>query len=247
MRYSDSVSICLRKYATLDGRASRSEYWWFALFAFAASSLAGTIGPKFAIVVSLAILPPAIAVSVRRLHDTNHRGWFLLLLLVPLVGWIVLTVFALRESKEPNRFSTEGEAEGETQVGSADQITAPCEPIDIIRTLIELGVVAPLLIGGDDNPTLHLSDNADQRVFHALADTLQECFSGQWITKASDLDQDYWDIRIDNQTLTLHQEHYGGISLFPEQETFDPDIIRSLLVRIREFLASQSAPPQDPE
>jgi len=109
----------LKKYAVFSGRARRKEYWFFALFnllitialAFADTAL-GTVNPQYGIgmigaVYSLAVLIPSIAVTVRRLHDTDRSGWWLLLILVPLIGPIVLLVFMVLDSKEgDNRFGS---------------------------------------------------------------------------------------------------------------------------------------------
>ena len=93
----------LRKYAAFNGRARRSEYWWFQLFISLISLMlllahAATVGFASAMsaptgpgnIFTLAILVPVIAVSVRRLHDIDRSGWWLLLLLVPVIGAIVL-------------------------------------------------------------------------------------------------------------------------------------------------------------
>lgn len=106
MTFGESIRTCFTKYATFDGRASRSEFWWFVLFTFLASAAAGLISEALSGLVSLATLLPSLAVGARRLHDTNRSGWFLLLWLVPLVGWIVLVVWAAQEAREPNRFSS---------------------------------------------------------------------------------------------------------------------------------------------
>ncbi len=53
---------------------------------------------------SLAILLPSLAVGARRLHDTDRSAWYLLLWFIPLIGWIILVVWAIQEAKEPNRF-----------------------------------------------------------------------------------------------------------------------------------------------
>ena len=55
---------------------------------------------------SLGVLLPSLAVGARRLHDTDRSAWYLLLWLIPVVGWIVLIVWAIQEAKEPNRFSS---------------------------------------------------------------------------------------------------------------------------------------------
>ena len=54
---------------------------------------------------SLAVLLPSLAVGARRLHDTDRSAWFLLLWFIPLVGWIIMIVWAVQEGKEPNRYS----------------------------------------------------------------------------------------------------------------------------------------------
>ena len=92
----------LKKYVVFSGRAQRKEYWLFFLFNLIielvlmfidnAAGLADTesgYGP-LSILYTLAVLLPGIAVSVRRLHDTTHSGWWLLIGFIPLLGWIVL-------------------------------------------------------------------------------------------------------------------------------------------------------------
>jgi len=74
----------MRLYATFDGRARRSEYWYFYLFSFILSMVAsfgaGAVGiPALSLVVSLALLIPHIAVAARRMHDVGKSGWFMLI------------------------------------------------------------------------------------------------------------------------------------------------------------------------
>lgn len=73
MSLTESIKTCFSKYATFSGRAARSEYWWFWLFTFVLSYI-----PFVGIIIGLATFIPCIAVGVRRLHDTNHCGWWLL-------------------------------------------------------------------------------------------------------------------------------------------------------------------------
>lgn len=89
----------LKNYAVFGGRSRRMEYWMFVLFNLIFSivlgfvdGMIGTAG-VLGLIYSLAILIPALAVSVRRLHDTNRSGWWLLIGLIPIVGVIVLIVF----------------------------------------------------------------------------------------------------------------------------------------------------------
>lgn len=95
----------LRKYAVFDGRARRMEYWMFMLFNLVITVVlaivegflgsAGLVGALY----GLAVLIPGIAVSVRRLHDTNRSGWWLLIAFVPIIGTIVLLVFMFLDSQ----------------------------------------------------------------------------------------------------------------------------------------------------
>jgi uncharacterized membrane protein YhaH (DUF805 family) len=107
----DAVRTCLTKYVDFSGRARRSEYWWFALSVFIVyliASLLGSaihVGNILADLVALGLFLPSIAVSIRRLHDTNRIGWFYLLSLIPLVGSIILIVFFCQDSSRgPNRY-----------------------------------------------------------------------------------------------------------------------------------------------
>ena len=96
----------LKKYAVFTGRARRKEFWMFVLFNFIIalalmilSQIPG-IGKIFYflyILYGLAVLVPGIAVSIRRLHDTDRSGILLLLALIPLVGAIIVLVFAAQE------------------------------------------------------------------------------------------------------------------------------------------------------
>jgi uncharacterized membrane protein YhaH (DUF805 family) len=95
----------LRKFADFTGRARRKEYWFFVLFNVLVAmgisfveALLG-LGGFLSMIYSLAMLIPGLAVGARRLHDIGRSGWWLLIGLVPLVGWIVLIVFALQDSE----------------------------------------------------------------------------------------------------------------------------------------------------
>lgn len=102
---------CWKKYVEFSGRARRQEYWMFVLFNILASvALAvvdGILGTSGALggLYSLAVLLPSLAVTFRRLHDTDRSGWWLLICLIPLVGAIVFLVFLCLDSKPgANRF-----------------------------------------------------------------------------------------------------------------------------------------------
>lgn len=118
MSFGTAVKSVLSQYVGFAGRARRSEYWWFALFtvlvSIVASVLDNALGLTFVdgssngfigLVVSLALLLPTLAVAVRRLHDTDKTGWWLLIGLVPIVGAIVLIVFFVQDGTPgANRF-----------------------------------------------------------------------------------------------------------------------------------------------
>jgi uncharacterized membrane protein YhaH (DUF805 family) len=111
MGFTDAIKTRLNKYATFDGRASRSEYWYFVLFYFLLL-LAATIVdkaivnfPVFQTILVLALIVPHIAVAVRRLHDSDRAGGWIFVCLVPIIGGIVLLVWlCTRESPTTNRF-----------------------------------------------------------------------------------------------------------------------------------------------
>lgn len=108
----------LKKYAVFNGRARRQEYWMFVLFniiiSVVLSIVDGMLGMSVAegvgllgALYGLAVLLPGIGVSIRRLHDTNRSGWWLLIAFVPLIGFVVLLVFMVLDSTPgENRFGS---------------------------------------------------------------------------------------------------------------------------------------------
>lgn len=133
----DWMLMPYRRYLDFSGRSRRKEYWMFALFTFlvslvwmvianmvAAASLEGSAGfdPVSTIVLlvlgawALATIIPTFAVTIRRLHDTDHSGFWILIGFMPVVGALVLLYFYLIEgTRGPNRFGPdpkEGEARG---------------------------------------------------------------------------------------------------------------------------------------
>lgn len=88
------------KYADFKGRSRRKEYWLFMLIYFIFAAI-----PLVKFIWVLAAIIPAIAVTVRRLHDTGRSGWLILLGLIPLVGGIILLIFCCQDSQPGiNRF-----------------------------------------------------------------------------------------------------------------------------------------------
>lgn len=99
MTFGQSIKTCLSKYVAFSGRAQRSEYWWWSLFVivltygvmFIEIAVLGTA--VLNLIISLALILPGIAVSVRRLHDLDRSGWWILIAIIPLVGAIILLVW----------------------------------------------------------------------------------------------------------------------------------------------------------
>lgn len=100
MGFMEAVSTCFRKYATFKGRARRAEYWYFSLFTWLLgifiwlSSYLSWITPTVAnvlyIVVCAATFIPSWAVTVRRFHDVNKSGWYLLWIIIPFLYSILI-------------------------------------------------------------------------------------------------------------------------------------------------------------
>jgi len=121
-----AVTNCFEKYASFRGRASRSEYWYFVLFCFLGGLLLGVL-EKFddrlgiaTLIFNFGTFLPSLAVGARRLHDTDRSGWWLLLWLLPIIGWLILIIWAcIAGTDGPNRF-------GDPDDGSlADDMPAP--------------------------------------------------------------------------------------------------------------------------
>lgn len=120
MGFTAAVIACFSKYATFAGRARRAEFWWFALFNFGVMLILSAIamgslrsrggmmdgGPNpVGTLYWLAVFLPSLAVAVRRLHDTDRSGWWVLLQFLPVIGPLVLIwFFATPGTAGPNRF-----------------------------------------------------------------------------------------------------------------------------------------------
>ena len=96
----------LQKYVVFDGRASRSEYWWFALvqtiiwaILLALSLAIHEALMVITVVYALATIIPSLAVTIRRLHDSGKSAWFILFTFIPLVGGIIMLVFMVLGSE----------------------------------------------------------------------------------------------------------------------------------------------------
>ena len=106
MTFQESLQVCLKqKYADFNGRASRAEYWWFALAIVLGSLILSGISDILGLIFNLGILIPSLAAGARRLHDTGRSGWWQLISLIPVLGLIVLIVLlALEGNAEDNEY-----------------------------------------------------------------------------------------------------------------------------------------------
>jgi uncharacterized membrane protein YhaH (DUF805 family) len=113
MRFGRAVTTCLRKFAVFNGRASRTEFWFWRLFEILLVSALtildafafGTAPRAFSGIAILVLFLPGLAVTVRRLHDINMSGWLALASLVPPIGPVALIVMGcLRGTAGENRF-----------------------------------------------------------------------------------------------------------------------------------------------
>ena len=87
-----AIRVCLAKYADFNGRAARSEFWWFALFVTLATSAMAYLSESLASVFLIAALLPLLAAGARRLHDIGKSGWWQLYLLIPVGGIVILGI-----------------------------------------------------------------------------------------------------------------------------------------------------------
>ena len=126
MNFVEAVKSGYANYVNFSGRAQRSAYWWWVLFQVgvglaialiegggsfsrgAGSMQFAVVGGTFSMIWSLINLLPGLAVAVRRLHDLDKSGWWLLIGLIPLVGAIILLVwFCSRGTSGANRFGAD--------------------------------------------------------------------------------------------------------------------------------------------
>ena len=110
LNFFQAVKTCLKKYFNFRDRASRSEYWYYQLLVTPVYlfSYIPTLSDETWIFLGLFFLLtliPSFAVAVRRFHDIDKSGWFILISIIPLVGWIIMLVMLVGKGTEgKNRF-----------------------------------------------------------------------------------------------------------------------------------------------
>jgi uncharacterized membrane protein YhaH (DUF805 family) len=114
--FPEAVKLGFQRYIDFSGRSSRAEYWWFTLFIVLVAVIVTAVDTVvlgtdlrdiglLSTVWDLATLIPSLAIGVRRLHDIDKSGWWILLWFVLVIGWIVLIVWAIeRGDKGTNKY-----------------------------------------------------------------------------------------------------------------------------------------------
>lgn len=101
MTFAEAIKTCFDRYTDFRGCASRPEFWWWMLWVVAASIALSFADHMLSTAFALATLVPTLSVTARRLHDTNRSGWFQLLALIPVLGYLVLLIW-LSQASVPN-------------------------------------------------------------------------------------------------------------------------------------------------
>ena len=110
MGFGQAISAGFSNYVNFSGRACRSEYWYWILFIIIADIVAAIIDQTLGIqlvtgLFGLVTIIPNIAIAIRRLHDLDRTGWWILLGFIPLIGWIILLIWYVTKGTDgPNRF-----------------------------------------------------------------------------------------------------------------------------------------------
>lgn len=188
----DAYLDAMRRYAHFNGRSSRSQYWLYTLalclilMACTILDVVARIDPKgnalvITGIVYVAHLLPTIAVTVRRLHDTDRSGWWLLIACVPLVGLITLLVFACTPSTAgANRFGPQPQGNNVQQ--PSQPMPAQTMPVQVMPVQAVPNHVQPVQTAAAPAPAMvdQLSRLADLRASGALDD-------GEYQTLKADL------------------------------------------------------------
>jgi len=158
------LKVVRDNYANFNGRARRKEYWMFILAVIVLLLALGIVGAILSAIsdtlgglvygimglVYLALLIPALAVTVRRLHDTNKSGWFILVSLIPFVGGIYLLYLEILEGdKGPNQYGPDPKAE---ENGTNHPFNQPQDPFGSSQPNNSFGSSQPAQNTGNNDP-----------------------------------------------------------------------------------------------
>ena len=109
MNFIESLQICYKKFFDFSGRASKSEYWWFQLYNTILYILTFVFQNDLALLFSILVIAnliPVFAAGVRRVHDSNKSGWWILISFVPIIGLYIIVLLITDGSKGKNRFGS---------------------------------------------------------------------------------------------------------------------------------------------
>jgi uncharacterized membrane protein YhaH (DUF805 family) len=106
MSFTDAIKSGFDHYVKFDGRASRPAYWWWVLFVILVSIGCSIVDSALfdgafgilSTIASVGLFLPGLSVAIRRLHDTDRSGWWILIGFIPFIGFIVLLVFLIQKS-----------------------------------------------------------------------------------------------------------------------------------------------------
>ena len=116
MNFPSAIQSGFRNFANFKGRASRSEFWWWTLFSFFVQAITSAVNDNVNSIASLVLLLPSLAVNVRRLHDTDRRGWWLAwpvaTLVVGLVSFVLFAATASLDLANTAEWDLENAAQG---------------------------------------------------------------------------------------------------------------------------------------
>ena len=107
MNFIESTQTCYKKFFDFSGRASKSEYWWFQLYNTILYILTFVFQNDLALLFSILVIAnliPVFAAGVRRVHDSNKSGWWILISFVPIIGLYIIVLLITDGSKGKNRF-----------------------------------------------------------------------------------------------------------------------------------------------
>jgi len=149
------LKVVRDNYANFNGRARRKEYWMFFLANLLIGVVFGILGQIASLfsyisgLISLALLIPGIAVAVRRLHDTNKSGWFLLLALIPFVNLYLIYLLVIEGDKGPNQYGPDPKAE---ENGINHPFNQPQDPFGSTQSKDPFGSSQPTQNTGNNDP-----------------------------------------------------------------------------------------------
>jgi uncharacterized membrane protein YhaH (DUF805 family) len=142
--------VVFERYALFEGRSGRAEFWWYVLAHIIVSVVLSLLGQAWGgfyvlgFLWWLALIVPPLAVGVRRLHDAGNSGWFLLIWLIPVIGWIILIVMFAQESATEVETHADGRAQGDVSAAAGNlnrrsRKTAQRAEMDELRVAVGAG------------------------------------------------------------------------------------------------------------